>query len=429
MKVAFDTLGCKVNQNDTQSLMAIFQGKGYEIVPFEALAGIYIINTCAVTRVGERKSRQTIRRAIDLNPGAIIVVTGCYAQTSAGEVAGIPGVNLVVGMADRSRIVELVEEFIRSRRNLVSVGEIEKSTLWSHRTDEIHTRRTRAFLKIEEGCDQFCSYCIVPYARGRVRSMPPEQVMAEFAALLESGYKEIVLTGIHLGSYGKDSGAGLPGLLKELLTIEGHYRIRLGSIEPNDFGPELIETIMNSPKICRHLHIPLQSGNDRILKLMNRGYDGAYFSDLLVKIREWDPMVAIGTDLIMGFPGETEEDFASTCRFVLAQAFSRVHVFRFSPRQGTPANELPDRVPKAVQEERSKKIQAIASQSFLEYAGRFIGMPVEVLFEEEIAHGWIGLSGEYVKVETRTGENLKNFLGPVLVTGMVGESLVGVNYI
>lgn len=426
MKVAFHTLGCKVNQNDTQGLIEIFRGKGYEIVPFGTPADIYVINTCAVTHIGEGKSRQAIRKAAGLNPKAVIAVTGCYAQVSPQQIAGIPGVNLVVGMEERPRIVELVDDFLISQCNSVNVQAIEKSSTWINLPASPPHRRTRAFLKVEEGCEQFCSYCIVPYARGKVRSMPLPQVIREFSSLVANGYQEIVCTGIHLGIYGRELGTNLADLLREVLKIEGRYRIRLGSIEPNDFQENLIQLIVNNQKVCQHLHIPLQSGNDRILNLMNRGYDTGYFAGLLEKLRRLNPMIAIGTDLIVGFPGETEEDFLATCNFVRKQGFSRIHVFRYSPRQGTPASTFPGRVPRIVQEERSKKIQEIANHSFLEYAQKFLGVTVEVLFEEQKPFGWSGLSGEYLRVETKTGLNLKNFFVPVCLDELTQSSFIGV---
>ena len=343
MRVAFATLGCKVNQADTQSYIEMFRAKGYQIVAFEDKADIYVINTCVVTGTGAAKSRQLIRKAIANNPETIIVVTGCYPQTAATEVAGIPGVNLVVGMVDRPRLVELVEEFQIHHHNLVHVQAIEGE--WSSLNCSDTSERTRAMLKIEEGCENYCSYCIVPYARGRVRSMPLAQVTNEFKRLLESGYQEIILTGIHLGAYGKDLGIGLSDLLKILLELPGKFRIRLGSIEPNDLNLALRSIILNHPRVCQHLHIPLQSGSDRILKLMGRRYDSRFYQELVTDLRATNPLIAIGTDLIVGFPGESETDFENTCNFLEKISLSRTHVFRYSPRQGTAAAEFRPRIP------------------------------------------------------------------------------------
>lgn len=425
MRIAFHTLGCKVNQTDTESLMAMFRERGHEIIPFDEIADVYIINTCAVTNLGERKSRQSIRRAAAVIPSPIIVVTGCYAQTSSGEVAGIPGVNLVVGMSERPRLVQLVEDYCRDRQNKINVSDIGLERSWIKLPVSYSTERTRATLKVQEGCDQFCSYCIVPLARGRIRSLPLVEAVSQFKALIASGYREIVLTGIHLGAYGKDLGITLTDLLKELLKNEGTFRIRLGSIEPNDFDDSLIELIINNSRICQYLHIPLQSGSESVLKLMNRHYSLNYYQNLLWRIRSGNPLVAIGTDLIVGFPGETEEDFKRTCQFIEEQAFSRIHVFRFSARKGTAAASLPNKVPGEVKEERSKRVQEIASKAAADYAGKFIGRSVETLFEEKTGSRWTGLSGEYLRTEIVTNADLKNKLKKVLVTGISGNILEG----
>ncbi len=423
MKVAFHTLGCKVNQNDTHGLEILFKNHGYSIVPFKAGADIYIINTCAVTSVGEQKSRQIIRKAVQYNPEAIVVVTGCYAQTSSGEIAGIPGVNLVVGMADRPRLVELVTDFQKNFQNQLTVNEID--SVWTDLSVSDPGERTRAMLKIEDGCDEFCSYCIVPYARGRVRSMPLIKVRQEFLNLVAKGYREIVLTGIHLGQYGKDLGITLYDLLQELLKIKGEYRIRLGSLEPHDLGKELIDIITGNHIICQHLHIPLQSGSDVILQKMNRHYNLEYYAKLIDRIRNGNDLIAVGTDLIVGFPGETDKDFERTCNFITNQNFSRIHVFRYSPRKGTPAALLPQKVPKRTQEERSKQIQLIAAQSSKEYAEKFLNRKVTVLIEEKNNEYWTGLSGEYIRVFVKSDLNLKNTLQSVLVNEIKNNQLAG----
>jgi threonylcarbamoyladenosine tRNA methylthiotransferase MtaB len=425
MKIAFHTLGCKVNQHDTQAIAALFRAHGDEIVPFEAGADVYVINTCAVTKVSEQKSRQTIRKGIDLNPQAIVVVTGCYAQTSPQEIAGLPGVNLVVGMADRPRLVELIVEFTKNYRNQINVSAVKDIHGWHDLSGNESLDRTRAMLKVQDGCDEFCSYCIVPYARGRVRSMPMGQAIQEYVGLVKKGFREVVLTGIHLGQYGKDLGIHLQDLLTEFLKIENSCRIRLGSLEPKDLTPELISIVVGNPKICQHLHIPLQSGSDRILQRMNRNYDLAYFADLVRGIRVKNPLIAIGTDLIVGFPGETTIDFDTTCNYIKAQNFSRVHVFRFSPREGTPAAELPEKVMKGIQEERSRLIQQIVATSADQYAQKFLNRPVEVLFEARTANGWAGLSGEYLWVSAVSEQELKNSLQTVRIQELKNDQLMG----
>lgn len=425
MKVAFHTLGCKVNQNDTDSLVALFTDKGYEIVPFSEESDIYVINTCVVTGTGESKSRQTIRRAIAANPGAVVVVTGCYAQTAPQVIEGIPGVNLILGMADRPRIVELVESFLAERHNICQVGSLDNSG-WFELPPMGSRERTRAMLKIEEGCEDYCSYCIVPYARGKVRSMPPEQLVKAFENLLEQGFQEIVLTGIHLGSYGKDIGVNLQTVLEELLKINGNFRIRLGSLEPHDLGDALLETILNQPQVCQHLHIPLQSGSDRILRRMNRRYSRNEFQALVHKIRQGNSLMSVGTDLIVGFPGETATDFEETCQFLIEQEFSRIHVFKFSPRPGTPAANYPERVSGKIIDERSALVQQIATESAEKFARQFIGKQVHVLFEEQNDGQWQGMSGEYLRVEVTDQRHLKNQLLLARVHAHHKDQLVGI---
>jgi threonylcarbamoyladenosine tRNA methylthiotransferase MtaB len=425
MKIAFHTLGCKVNQHDTQSIAGLFRAAGHEIVPFEAGADVYVINTCAVTKVSEQKSRQIIRKGIDYNPEAIVVVTGCYAQTAPQEIAGLPGVNLVVGVADRPKLVELVAEFSENYRNQIKVTATQEIRGWQEIPVIDSLDRTRATLKVQDGCEQFCAYCIIPYARGKVRSMPILQAIEAYSDLVSRGFREIVLTGIHLGQYGKDLGIHFHDLLAELLKIDSSCRVRLGSLEPKDITPQLLELVINNPKVCQHLHIPLQSGSDHILERMTRNYDLAYYADLVTQIRKQNPLLAIGTDLIVGFPGESELDFDNTCSFLQAQNFSRVHVFRFSPRLGTPAASFPDRVAKGIQEERSRIIQKIADNSACHYAGQFINRNVEVLFEEKEAGAWNGLSGEYLRVTTSAEHDLKNALRMVRIQNQKNDNLIG----
>jgi threonylcarbamoyladenosine tRNA methylthiotransferase MtaB len=424
MRVAFHTLGCKVNQNDTDSLARLFQEHGYEIVPFKAGADIYIVNTCIVTKVGERKSRQMINKAVGYGP-RLVVVTGCYPQVAPEQVAAIPGVDLVVGMADRPRLVRLVEQLLVQQQQIVQVGNINDLREWVSMPVGLAGERTRANLKIEEGCEQFCAYCVIPYARGKVRSMSVPQVITEFRSLLKAGFKEIVLSGIHLGTYGKDTGVTLNTVLTALLAIEGDFRLRLGSIEPVDFTEELIRTVVNHPKVCQYFHIPLQSGSDRILKMMNRNYDLAYYHKLMENLRKNNPRVAIGTDLIVGFPGETEADFESGCEFITRMAFARMHVFRYSPRPGTPAAQFPNRVPRTLQEEWSKRLGAIGATTGANYLRQFLGKTVTVLFEEFVAQRWLGLTGEYLRVEVESERNLRNIIARVSVMKIAGNNLIG----
>jgi threonylcarbamoyladenosine tRNA methylthiotransferase MtaB len=425
MKVAFFTLGCKVNQNDSDGMAELFRRSGHTNMPFAPGADVYVVNTCVVTKTGEQKSRQIVRRAAGFNPEGIVVVVGCYAQTAPGTVAGLPGVALVVGMADRSRIVELVEKYRHNCRPVIAVNPLTSETPWTSLPISHETRRTRAFLKIEDGCEEFCSYCIVPYARGRVRSMPPREALAAFNELVAAGYREIVVTGIHLGCYGRDLDANLAALLQKMADQPGNFRIRLGSLEPLDINKDLIALVTGHPKICRYLHIPLQSGHDRILREMNRRYDTAWFARLLAQLRTMNPLISIGTDLIVGFPGETDADFEMARCFVATQQFSRIHVFRFSPRCGTPAAELSERVPRTVQEERSRAIRELAVESECEYMKRFMGRTVETVFEKKTSAGWEGLSGEYLRIFTKDRRDLADRLCRVAVTGVGENCLIG----
>jgi threonylcarbamoyladenosine tRNA methylthiotransferase MtaB len=433
MKVAFHTLGCKVNQNDTDSMAQLFLERGYEVVPFAPGADIYIVNTCTVTKLGTRKSRQTVNQAVNYRP-RLVAVTGCYPQVAPEEVTELPGVNLVIGMAERPHIVDLVEDLLTLKstadskpypQKIVRVGKITEVTDWVNLPTGLTGVRTRANLKIEEGCDQFCSYCVIPYARGKVRSMPLGQVVAEFKKIIAAGYHEVVLSGIHLGAYGQDLGSDLNAVLTEVVKADGKFRVRLGSLEPTDFTEKLIANIVNNPKICQYLHIPLQSGSDRILKMMNRHYNLEYYAHLVENLRNNNPQLAIGTDLIVGFPGETESDFNTSCDFLTRLALTRIHVFRYSPRPGTPAARLPDRVPKAIQEARSQRIRSITAKTRLDYIRGFCGKTVEVLFEERSGNRWSGLTSEYLRVEVESVRELRNVLARVTVCEIVGDNLVG----
>lgn len=408
-RVAFHTLGCKVNQYDTQVLVRLFRERGYEVVDFDGEADIYIINTCTVTATGDRKSRQAIRRAIKRNPGAIVAVTGCYAQTEPESVLEIDGVDVVVGVNQRSRIVDLVEEKMREREG-ETPGEVlcrvEPLKGWDDRFEtleaEVMRERVRAYIKIQDGCEYFCSYCRVPYARGPMRSRDLDSILAEAERLSRSGIREVVLTGIHLGAYGKEKGGGvsLADVLSRLHDLPGLERIRLSSIEPMDISVELLKTMEGLPKVCRHLHIPLQSGDDMILKAMRRTYTTGEFRVLVDRIREGMPECGITTDVIVGFPGETEESFARTYRFVKEMGFSRLHVFRFSKRPGTPAASFPDQVAPGIKNMRMSRLIALGRSLSLSFHQRFVGKDVKVLIERfrDDKHLAEGLTGNYIRV-------------------------------
>ncbi|HBX22827.1 MAG TPA: tRNA (N(6)-L-threonylcarbamoyladenosine(37)-C(2))-methylthiotransferase MtaB [Desulfotomaculum sp.] len=402
-RVAFTTLGCKVNQYESAALEELFRRRGYQVVDYNQPADIYIINTCTVTHLGDRKSRQLIRRATRTNPEAVVAVTGCYAQTAPDEVLGIEGVDLVIGAGNRAGIVDLVEGTVKGRQT-VAVRDISEDREFEELPGETNQGRVRAFLKIQEGCQNFCSYCIVPYARGPLRSRTPENVLAGAAELLARGFREIVLTGIHTGAYGREPGGsiGLAELLEKLAILPGLLRLRLSSLEPHDVTPKILELLSSGPPFCRHLHIPLQSGDDEILKSMRRTYDTSYFRRLTARIREKIPDCGITTDVMVGFPGETDRHFNNTLEFIAEMQFSGLHVFKYSPRRGTPAANFPEQVAPAAKETRSRRLIALGREMTNRFAATYLGQTVDVLAEQLISAdkgGQLeGLTENYLRV-------------------------------
>lgn len=374
--VAFVTLGCKVNQYDTQMMREVLKNSGYDLVNPDEIADVYVINTCTVTSVSDRKSRQMIRRLNSLNPDAVLVVTGCYAERSPDEIKNIQNVNLVLSNKDKP----FIDKFLNG-----IVNEVQNETDF-YPCITTFDDQTRALIKIEEGCDSMCTYCIVPYVRGRtIHSRPIDSIQQEVKILAKNGYKEVVLTGIHLGAYGKDfsDGIGLPEVLKAIHIFDGIERIRLSSIEPMDVSDELIDKISHLPKCAHHLHISLQSGSDKILRLMRRGYTSLEFESLINRIRSSIPDVGISTDVMVGFPGETDQDFAETCDLISRVRFSRLHVFRYSPREGTPAVKFSDRVPDRISSKRSNEIIALGDRLQHEFYSSMLGQYADVLIENK----------------------------------------------
>ena len=403
-KVAFMTLGCKVNQADTEAMQGLFVARGYEVVSFESVADVYVLNTCSVTHLGERKSRQCIRRAIRTNPEAVVAVTGCYAQVAAAEVAAISGVDLIVGTQDRQRIVDLVEQAAKEDGQVQAVGNImEVDAFEEMPLAEEAPGRTRAFLKIQEGCENYCTYCIIPYARGRLRSRSLESVRREAAKLIRQGFAEIVLTGIHLGAYGRewqDEKRTLAAAVREILALPDLGRLRISSMESIEVEPELLQIMSRDARLCPHLHLPLQGGDDRLLQAMNRHYTTADFAAQAAEIRDLLPDIAISTDIIVGFPGETEEMFANSLAFVENLSFAKVHVFPYSRRAGTPAASFVQQVPEDVKKERAQRMQDVALKSAARFAAAFVGRTMEVLFEHPGPDGRpTGLTGNYLRVK------------------------------
>ena len=413
-KVAFYTLGCKVNQYETEAMIESFETAGYQIVDYEAYANVYIINTCTVTNMGDKKSRQIIRRALDNNPDALIAVVGCYAQVSPDKVIGIEGVKLVIGTNERAKIVELVDYAMEKDEKVNMVSDIMDVREFEELSIKNYKNRRRAFLKIQEGCDQYCSYCIIPYARGHIRSRKPESILEEVKQLAASGFKEIVLTGIHVASYGKDLGnTSLIDVIELIHEVEGIKRIRMSSIEPKTLNDDFIERLTKLPKICRHFHLSLQSGCDETLKRMNRKYTTEEYLKVVNRLRIVYPEVAITTDIIVGFPGETEEEFNYTVDFIKQVEFSAMHVFKFSPREGTPAAKYKNQVAPNIKEQRSKIITAIAEESKLAFERLFLNTKMDVLFEymiHEQGSIYEGHTDNYIRVFAESVKDIKGII-------------------
>mgnify|MGYP002861411345 CR=1 FL=1 len=397
-KVFFQTLGCKVNQYETESMQKLFEAAGYEVAAEISEASVVVVNTCTVTAVSSQKSRQMIRRAAGVNSNAVLVVVGCYAQSEPEEIAKINGVDVIIGTKDRTRIVELVEKAIKSREKIFQVGKVEDIREFEELPHTPH--RTRAFLKIEDGCNNFCAYCIIPYVRGRVRSRSLKSIRAECLALKAAGYKEIVLTGIHIGAYGRDfhEKISLIDAIKTVLDAANPLRLRLGSLESAEVTDELIDLIKTDKRICNHVHLPLQSGSDEILKAMRRPYTTKNFAELTARLVNEVPEISIGTDLIVGFPGETDEHFAETLNFIQEQPFSKIHVFPYSARTGTLAATLPNQIPPQIKKARAGQALEFSRAKAKNFSERLIGKTVEIIAETSTGGIADGLTKNYVRV-------------------------------
>ena len=397
-KIFFQTLGCKVNQYETEAMQKLFEAAGWTVAEKISEAQVVIVNTCTVTAVSSQKSRQMIRRAAGANKNCVLAVVGCYAQSEPEEISKIDGVDVIIGTKDRVRIVELVEAAIDKREKIFQVGSVEDIRDFEELPHSPH--RTRAFLKIEDGCNNFCSYCIIPYVRGRVRSRTLESIRAECLQLKAAGFKEIVLTGIHIGAYGRDfqNKINLIDAIKTVLEAAEPLRLRLGSLESTEMTDELIELIKNDKRICNHVHLPLQSGSDEILKAMRRPYSTKDFATLTARLVKEVPEISIGTDLIVGFPGETDKHFDETINFIQSQPFSKIHVFPFSARQGTIAATLPNQIPSQIKKSRAGRALEISRAKSELFSERFIGETVEIIAETS-ADGLVdGLTKNYIRV-------------------------------
>ena len=439
--VRFVTLGCKVNQYETNAMAQKFLEKGYQIIEEitpeneDIKPDICIINTCTVTNMSDRKSRQMLRRMKEKNPETIVVAVGCYAQVAKEELAKIPEIDLVLGNNEKVEVVKYVEEYINNNINNVELDDVMYSKEFSDFGNVTYTEKTRAVIKIQDGCDRFCSYCIIPYARGRVRSRKPESIISEITQIASKGIKEVVITGIHIASYGKDFAMSkdnklanyrLIDLLEEINEIQGIQRIRLGSIEPLLITEEFVERLKKLEKICHHFHLSLQSGCDETLKRMNRRYTTEQFKEIVRLLRNAYSDVNLTTDIIVGFPGETDEEFNKTYQFLKEIKFYKMHVFKYSPRKGTKAAVMPNQISGDMKEERTKKLIELSDRNEIEYNNSYIGKNVEVLFEEEKDGMYKGHTQNYIMVYCQSKENLDNKIMDVVCEKAEKEHIIAI---
>ena len=438
--VKFITLGCKVNQYETNAMAQKFLEKGYQIIEEETPENeeikpdICIINTCTVTNMSDRKSRQMLRRMKEKNPNTIVVAVGCYAQVAKEELAKISEIDLVLGNNEKVEIVRHVEEYINNHIDNVELEDVMYSKEFSDFGNVTYTEKTRAVIKIQDGCDRFCSYCIIPYARGRVRSRKPESIVSEITQIASNGIKVVVITGIHIASYGKDFSMSkdpelqnykLIDLLEEINSINGIQRIRLGSIEPLLITEEFVERLKKLEKICHHFHLSLQSGCDETLKRMNRRYTTEQFKEIVRLLRNAYDDVNLTTDVIVGFPGETDEEFSKTYKFLEEIKFYKMHIFKYSPRKGTKAAVMPNQISGDIKEERSRKLIELSDKNEIEYNESYIGKNVEVLFEEEKDGIFKGHTQNYIMVYCELNKNLENQVISVRCEKAEQEHIIG----
>lgn len=421
-KVSFYTLGCKVNQYETNAMAQKFKEAGYEIVDMnDDISDICVVNTCTVTNMSDRKSRHSLRRVKEKNPSAIIAAVGCYAQVAKNDLENMPEIDIVLGNEEKANIVQYVEKFIENEKKLIEIEDIATKKEFEDMGQITYTEKTRAFIKVQDGCNQFCSYCIIPYARGRVRSRKAESIIKEITQIAQNGIKEVVITGIHVASYGRDFGNenGLIELLEKINEIEGIKRIRLGSLEPKIITEEFMQRLSKLEKICHHFHLSLQSGCDATLKRMNRKYTTSEVKEIIERLRRYYDDVMLTTDIIVGFPGETEEEFETTYQFLKQAKLYKMHVFQYSPRKGTRAAVMPNQIDGNIKEARSKKLIELSNENQKMYNQQLVGKDVEVLFEDKEVEDGItyfrGHTQNYILVKYKTDENLENTLKNVRI--------------
>ncbi len=429
--VGLMTVGCKLNQYETEGMAERFEKRGFVVVPFEGPADVYVVNTCTVTGRSDYRSRQMLRRAARRESGALVVATGCYAQREPAALAAMPEVDMVVGNSSKRELADLVGERLAADPEGAPGTDVAVGSL----TDEVFEAYdisrfrgyTRAFIKIQDGCDHRCAYCAVPDARGPARSRRFDDVLGQASTLARNGYREMVLTGVHIGAFEDADGRRLPELLSAMAEIDGLVRLRLGSVEPRELTRALATTILTTEKVCNHLHIPLESGSDAVLERMGRGYTRAEYAGAVRLVTEADPLCGLGTDVMVGFPGETEEDFADTVSLIESLPFTYLHVFAFSPRSGTPAAEMDGRVPPAESKRRSRHLRDLGSRISLGFRRGLVGRSLEVLVEKrEGAEGPLtGLASNYIRLNTTGDASLKNMFVRVTVEGADEESTWG----
>ncbi|HIR06103.1 MAG TPA: tRNA (N(6)-L-threonylcarbamoyladenosine(37)-C(2))-methylthiotransferase MtaB [Candidatus Copromonas faecavium] len=431
-RAALHNLGCKVNSYETEAMKELLQAAGYEIVDFEDKADVYVINTCSVTNVADKKSRQMLHRARTRNPQAVVVAAGCYVQAAGEKLKEDGAVDLIVGNNKKTELVPLLEEYFAGREHPDGVIDISAVQEYEPLHITAQTEHTRAFIKVQDGCNQFCSYCIIPYTRGRIRSRRMEDVEEEVRGLAKKGYQEVVLTGIHLSSYGLDfkDGTDLLALIRRIHQVDGIKRIRFGSLEPRIITDEFAKALSELPKVCPHFHLSLQSGCDDVLKRMNRHYTCEEYEERCQILRRYFEQPAITTDVIVGFPGETDEEFRQTKEFLKTIRFYEMHVFKYSRRAGTRADRMPDQVPEPVKTERSAELLSLEAEMSREYRSTFLGKTEEILLEEPVEINgqryMIGHTKEYVKgavlLGKREPEDLKNtFVSGILKNFLTDE--------
>lgn len=426
-KVAFYTLGCKVNQYETEAMLEMFEKKGYENVDSEEYADVYVINTCTVTHMSDRKSRQYIRRVKKKNPNSIIAVVGCYSQVSPEEILDIEDVNLVMGTNDRRTIVDKVES-ITNHSKMSTVDDIMKVREFEEIEISQTNGKTRAFIKIQDGCDRYCTYCIIPYARGRIRSREIGGIINEVKTLAENGYKEVVLTGIHVASYGRDlkDGSTLLDVIREVNKIEKIERIRLSSVEPILFTDEFVEEICKIEKLVPHYHLSLQSGCDDTLKRMNRRYSSSEYKKIVDTLRARIKDVSITTDVIVGFPGETNEEFQETLKFLKEIELMSMHVFKYSPRKGTPAAQMKEQIDPQTKQFRSDLLLSLSKKNFKLFSEKYIGTKIDVLIEEIDKDGlYEGLTSNYIRVKVKSDVDIRGTMQTVEINKIMEEYCLG----